>query len=60
MTARLVDPDGGVDVYVPWQGKPLSGARVSLYCDEGHKEGEAETDEQGKVSFSTAGRSRTG
>ena len=50
--ARLVDTDSGVDVYVIWKGKPLANVEVHLYCDEGHEEGNAKTDEGGRVSFS--------
>ncbi len=49
--AKLVDTDAGVDVFVFWQGKPLADAKVTLYCEEGHEEGEAKTDAEGKVSF---------
>lgn len=49
--ADFVDTEQGVDVFVQWQGKPLAGAKVTLFCDAGHEEGSAETDEQGKVFF---------
>lgn len=52
LTAQLVDTDSGVDVYVLWKGKPLSGVDVQLFCDDGHEEGNGTTDEAGKVSFS--------
>ena len=52
LQAQLVDTDKGVDVFVLWKGKPLSGVTVSLYCEEGHEEGAAKTDKHGKVSFS--------
>ena len=51
LRAELVDVHGGVDVYILWKGKPLADAKVSLYCAEGHKEGEAKTGKDGKVSF---------
>lgn len=51
LSARLVDTDSGVDVYVIWKGKPLADVAVRLYCDDGHEEGNAKTDESGKVSF---------
>lgn len=35
-------------------GKPLPGAKVQLFCDEGHEEGAAETNEQGEVEFSAS------
>lgn len=49
--ARAVDVDGGVDIYVMWQGKPLPAAEVKLFCEDGHQEGVATTDAEGKVSF---------
>lgn len=51
LKADLVDTDKGVDVYVLWKGKPLPGAKVQLYCDDGHEEGKGVTDEAGKVFF---------
>ncbi len=48
---QLVDTDKGVDLYVTWEGKPLAGIEVHLYCKDGHEEAVAKTDEQGKVSF---------
>lgn len=48
---QLVDTDNGVDVFVTWMGKPLSGVEVHLYCSEGHEEGTSQTNEKGKVSF---------
>lgn len=48
---QLVDTDGGVDVFVLWKGKPLANADVTLFCEDGHEEGAATTDESGKVSF---------
>lgn len=51
LQAHAVDTDGGVEVYVLWKGKPLADAKVVLYCDSGHEEGEAKTDAEGKVSF---------
>ncbi len=52
LQAHAVNTDGGVDIYILWKGKPLKGADVSLYCDEGHEEGNSETDASGRVSFS--------
>lgn len=49
--AHAVDTDEGVDVYVLWKGKPLEGAGVQLFCEDGHQEGSGETDASGKVSF---------
>jgi len=43
--------DGGVVVTVFAKGKPLTNAKVQLFCDEGHEEGEATTDDKGQVSF---------
>ena len=51
LQAHAVNTDGGVDVYVLWKGKPLEGAEVSLYCDQGHEEGNSKTDADGRVSF---------
>ncbi len=51
LQAHAVDTDKGVDVYVLWQGKPLTDAKVALFCDEGHQEGDGTTDKNGKVSF---------
>lgn len=50
--AALTDTDQGVDVFVSFRGKPLADAKVTLFCAAGHEEGVANTDEQGKVSFS--------
>ena len=46
------DATGGVMVTVLQNGKPAKGAKVKLYCDEGHEEGEATTDSAGIVTFS--------
>ncbi|MEO1526526.1 MAG: kelch repeat-containing protein [Planctomycetota bacterium] len=43
---------GGVDVTVLKQTKPVEGVSVKLFCEEGHEEGEATTDADGRVSFS--------
>ncbi|MCC7333936.1 MAG: hypothetical protein IT422_02500 [Pirellulaceae bacterium] len=51
LNAQLVDTDSGVDVFVLWDGKPLADADVQLFCAEGHEEGSAKTDANGKVSF---------
>ena len=52
MQAQLVDTDTGVDVFVMWKGRPLADVDVKLFCEEGHEEGAAKTDAEGKVSFS--------
>jgi len=52
LQTHTVDTDSGVDVYVLWQGQPLEGATVKLYCEDGHEEGEGMTDASGVVSFS--------
>lgn len=49
--AEPVNTESGVDVFVTWQGKPLADVEVHLYCSEGHEEGAATTDAEGKVSF---------
>lgn len=51
LAASIVDTDTGVDVYVTFDGKPLEKAEVKLFCEEGHQEGDAKTDKDGKVSF---------
>ena len=51
LQAHAVDTDTGVDIYVLWKGKPLADADVTLFCDEGHQEGDGSTDKNGKVSF---------
>jgi hypothetical protein len=51
LSAKLVNTDSGVEVYVVWKGQPLASAQVTLFCDEGHEEGQAKTDAAGKVSF---------
>lgn len=51
LNAQLVDTDTGVDVFVLWDGKPLVDADVQLFCAEGHEEGSATTDADGRVSF---------
>ncbi|PQO28830.1 hypothetical protein [Blastopirellula marina] len=47
----LVDTDNGVDAYVLWKGKPLADTEVHLFCEEGHEEASAKTDQNGKVTF---------
>lgn len=49
--AEVIDTDSGVDVFVLWKGKPLADVEVRLFCEEGHEEGLAKTDANGKVSF---------
>jgi hypothetical protein len=51
LQAHAVDTDEGVQVYVLWKGKPLDGAEVKLYCEDGHEEGSGKTDKDGKVFF---------
>lgn len=51
LQAHAVDTDGGVDIFVLYQGKPLADAEVKLFCEDGHEEGNAKTDSSGKVSF---------
>ena len=51
LCAQLLDTDKGVDVFVLWKGKPLADATVRLYCESGHEEGSAKTDQRGSVSF---------
>lgn len=43
--------DGGVAARIFWQGKPLAGANVRLFCAESHEEGTATTNEQGIARF---------
>jgi N-acetylneuraminic acid mutarotase len=52
LNAQVIDTDSGVDVFVIWKGKPLTDAEVKLFCAEGHEEGSATTDQNGRVSFS--------
>jgi hypothetical protein len=52
LRADLSHVDGAVEVHVIWKGKPLVGATVQLFCEEGHEEAARETDESGKVVFS--------
>jgi hypothetical protein len=54
LDAYLVDTDAGVDLYLLWNGKPLAGAEARLFCEDGHEEGAAKTDESGKASFTDA------
>ncbi|GAA4438522.1 hypothetical protein [Bremerella cremea] len=54
LKAELVKTEEGVDAYILWQGKPLADADVHLYCEEGHEEATAKTDQDGKVSFTDA------
>jgi hypothetical protein len=49
--AQIIDTPSGIDVYVIWHGQALEGAKVQLYCQDGHEEGSATTDADGKVSF---------
>jgi N-acetylneuraminic acid mutarotase len=51
LSAQVIDTESGVDVFVIWNGKPLVDAEVKLFCEEGHEEGSATTDQNGKVSF---------
>ena len=45
------EKEGGVRLQVFWQGKPLAGAKVQLFCAEGHEEGSATTKPDGVVTF---------
>lgn len=51
LSAKVVATPSGVDVYATWDDKPLKDVEVKLYCAEGHEEGNAKTDAEGKVSF---------
>ncbi|MEM8680832.1 MAG: hypothetical protein AAGF97_15900 [Planctomycetota bacterium] len=51
LSTQVIDTDSGIDVFVTWNGEPLEGVEVKLFCDEGHEEGVADTDSEGKVSF---------
>lgn len=52
LEAVLSEQDGGVTAQVYWRGKPLPDTKVQLFCEEGHEEGSATTDPQGRVHFS--------
>lgn len=52
LSAELVQANEGVALTVYWDGKPIEGTQVHLYCDEGHEEGVAETGANGTVIFS--------
>ena len=45
--------DDGVSLQLFWKGKPLGGAKVQLFCDEGHEEGSATTNPDGIVTFTS-------
>ncbi|EMI20460.1 Kelch repeat type 1-containing protein [Rhodopirellula maiorica SM1] len=51
LRAKVTADKDGIQVSVFWQEKPLSDAEVKLFCDEGHEEGSAKTDENGVVTF---------
>lgn len=51
LQVQLVDTDQGVDAFVVWKDEPVVGAKVTLFCEAGHEEASARTDEAGKVSF---------
>lgn len=51
LQASVSPHDDGIRVVVRWQGKPLPKVDVKLYCDDGHEEGAATTDDQGAVIF---------
>ena len=51
LAAKIVATNSGIDVYATWDGEPLKDVEVKLYCAEGHEEGSAKTDGEGKVSF---------
>ncbi|XZE20823.1 hypothetical protein SH449x_000711 [Pirellulaceae bacterium SH449] len=53
LTARIVATTVGIDVYAVWDGKPLKDIEIKLYCAEGHEEGSAKTDAEGKVFFNS-------
>lgn len=48
----VVDTPTGVTCTIHYDGKPLAGAEVKLFCSEGHEEASAVTDEAGQVRFS--------
>ena len=48
----LINTPTGVTCTIHYEGKPLVGADVKLFCSDGHEEASAETDESGQVSFS--------
>jgi hypothetical protein len=52
LQAELIDSPTGVDVYVTFDGKPLADVDVKLFCSEGHEEGSAKTDSDGKAALS--------
>jgi hypothetical protein len=54
LQAVLVMSDEKLVARILHHGKPLAGAKVQLFCDEGHEEGTAETNEQGEVEFTAA------
>lgn len=51
LAAKVVATNAGIDVFATWDGQPLKDVEVKLYCAEGHEEGSAKTDGEGKVSF---------
>lgn len=50
--AELVKVEEGISVTITWDGKPLVGTEVKLYCEDGHEEGASETNAQGTATFS--------
>ncbi|WP_372724314.1 kelch repeat-containing protein [Novipirellula sp.] len=53
LRAEIKAVDEGIRVLVLWQQKPLPNAEVKLFCDEGHEEGSAKTNDDGVVTFSS-------
>lgn len=53
LRAKITATDEGIRVLVLWQEKPLPNAEVKLFCDEGHEEGSAKTNDDGVVTFTS-------
>ena len=51
LECRVVDTPKGVTCTIYFEGEPLVGADVKLFCAEGHQEAAQETNKDGQVKF---------
>ncbi|MEZ6068785.1 MAG: hypothetical protein R3C10_00665 [Pirellulales bacterium] len=54
LQAVLTKDADGLQAKVLWEGKPLAGVDVTLYCEDGHNEGTATTNSEGIAKFDAA------
>ncbi len=51
LSASLIDTESGIEAIVTFQGQPVEGVEVHLYCEEGHEEAKAKNRQRGQSNL---------